>query len=179
MTAFVVVGIDGSADSAAALRWAVDYASRCAARVRAVHVWTPIPWFGELPARQRDLLAADRARSAENARSRAAEELRGLGARADLVDMVVAEGAPGEALVELSRDALALVVGATGGHSPPGALVGATARHATRHAVCPVTVVGHGRHPVRRGKLRCQTIPAPPAGPRPADSPPTDRLAPR
>jgi nucleotide-binding universal stress UspA family protein len=162
MSAIVVVGIDGSADSAAALRWAVDYAGRCGARVRAVHVWTPIPWFDSLPDQQRELLAADRARSGEHARLRADAELRGLGAPAGLVEMAVAEGAPGEALVELSRDALLLVVGATGQHSQAGASIGATARYATRHAFCPVTVVGLGRR---------LPSPADPAG----ETPPAER----
>ena len=166
MAAIVVVGVDGSAGSSAALHWALDYATRFGARLRVVHVWTPIPWCGSLPGFQQELLAADRARSAEHAALHAQEAVRELGLPAGRVDALTVEGAPGEALVELSRDVELLVVGATGHGGPPAARVGSTARYVTRHAVCPVTVVSQGRHPVVRGELRCRTVEVPaPGGP--------------
>lgn len=142
MAETVVVGIDGSTDSAAALRWALDYAGQRGANVRVVHVWTPVPWYDELSCDQRDELACDRARSAEQGATRTGETLRALKAVPVGVAASVVEGAPGAALVEVSRAAALLVVGATSrGRADDGnpSQVGATARYATRHAVCPVT----------------------------------------
>jgi nucleotide-binding universal stress UspA family protein len=164
MAASVVVGVDGSADSAAALRWALQFAGERRLSARVVHVWTPVPWYDELPDYRREQLAADRARSAEQAAERTTEALRGLELPPDAVEAMVVEGAPGEALVELSRDAQLLVVGATGrgtGADDPDGRIGATARYVTRHALCPVTVVGRHRRPTSTGVLRYRTIPVP------------------
>jgi len=158
----VVVGIDGSTDSSAALRWALDYAGQRAAKVRVVHVWTPVPWYEELPLYRQNELALDRARSAEQAAKRTAETLRALTTVPAGVEASVIEGAPGAALVDVSRDAALLVVGATGRGGAEGSntsRVGATARYVTRHAVCPVTVVSHDRHPASSGVLHYRNLP--------------------
>ena len=159
MAAIVVVGVDGSPDSSAALRFAADEATQRAARLRVVHVWTPIPWCAGLPEFQQRLLAADRARCAEDAAARTQDAVRELGLLVGRVEALTAEGAPGAALVELSRDARLLVVGATGHGGAPADRVGSTARYVTRHAVCPVTVVSQGRHPVARDEVSCHTVP--------------------
>ena len=39
----IVVGVDGSEESAAALRWAVEEAKLRDARVEAVHAWSFVP----------------------------------------------------------------------------------------------------------------------------------------
>ncbi|HYS35723.1 MAG TPA: universal stress protein [Pseudonocardiaceae bacterium] len=164
MTGTVVVGMDGSADSTAALRWALGYAGANDAVVHVVHVWTPLPWFGELAPYQQDRLAADRARSAEQAVARTAQALRTVDRLPAGVEASVVQGAPGATLVDLSRDALILVVGATGsgGAETEGSpRVGATARYVTRHASCPVTVIGRHRHPHTVDPIRLRTIPIP------------------
>lgn len=164
MAETVVVGIDGSTDSAAALRWALDYAGQRAANVRVVHVWTPVPWYEELSRDQQQELECDRARSAEQAAKRTAETLRALKVAPADVEASVVEGAPGTALVEVSRDAALLVVGATGrGGADSGntSRVGATARYVTRHAICPVTVVSHDRQPELAEVLRYRVVPVP------------------
>jgi nucleotide-binding universal stress UspA family protein len=162
MAAVVVVGVDGSVDSSAALRWALDFAGASGANVRVVHVWTPVPWYDELPEHPRQVLAADRACSAEQAAERTAEALHGVAMPPDTVDAAVVEGAPGESLVELSRDAELLVVGATGRGTladEPATRIGATARYVTRHSVCPVTVVGRRRPTESSGVLRLHPVP--------------------
>jgi nucleotide-binding universal stress UspA family protein len=153
----VVVGVDGSADSVSALRWALTYARTRGGVVRVVHAWTMVPWFEELPETRREQLGADRARTEEDATQLVVDAVRGVEAAGPAVEGVVAEGAPGAALVELSKDADLLVVGAAGGGAGPtfGRVpLGATARYVTRNASCPVTVVrgsqrrtGSGRAP--------------------------------
>ena len=164
MTEIVVVGVDGSEDSSAALLWALRYAGDHDAVVRVVHVWTPLPWFEGMAPYQQDRLSADRARSAEQAAERTERALAVVDRLPAGVEASVVEGAPGATLVDLSRDALILVVGATGrggtesGGSPR---VGATARYVTRHASCPVTVIGQHRHPHAVDPIRLRTVPIP------------------
>src|SRR5256885_5880991 len=110
----VVVGVDGSADSVSALRWALTYARTRGDVVRVVHAWTMVPWFEELPETRRDQLGADRARTEEDATQLVVDAVRGVDAAGPAVEGVVAEGAPGAALVELSKEAGLLVVGAAG-----------------------------------------------------------------
>jgi nucleotide-binding universal stress UspA family protein len=132
----VVVGVDGSADSTAALSWALAFAGEHGSALRLVHAWNPTaePGVGT---------------AAEEAAARTERLLHALGGMPANVEAMILPGRPGEVLVESSRDALLLVVGASGGdhraedeHSGP---VGATARHVSRNAGCPVTVIGQGR----------------------------------
>jgi len=160
MQGIVVVGVDGSEDSSAALRWALRYAGEHDAVARVVHVWTPLPWYD---AAQRERLSVDRARSAEQAVARIEQALLEVRPSPAQAEAMVVEGTPGTALVELSRDALILVVGATGrGSTASGrvARIGATARYVTRHACCPVTVIGRHPSPVTgTGVLTVRTVP--------------------
>lgn len=172
VTELVVVGIDGSPDSSAALRWALEYAASRQAMVRVVHVWTPVPWYDELTEDQRERLSEDRARSSDDAATRTAETLRDMRTLPRSVEAVIAEGTPGAALVELSEHADLLVVGGKGrgGFADPDhERIGATARYVTRHARCPVTVVGSHRRPSATGVVRSRTIPITPPVPRQAD----------
>jgi nucleotide-binding universal stress UspA family protein len=151
----VVVGVDGSADSVAALRWALTYADERGGAVRVVHAWTSVPWYDELSEARRDQLARDRARSEEQATRAVVDAVRAVGLPGPPVEGVVTEGAPGAALVELSENADLLVVGASGAGQGPGfgrVPLGATARYVTRYASCPVTVV-RGTRP-RSGRAR-------------------------
>jgi nucleotide-binding universal stress UspA family protein len=151
----VVVGVDGSADSVAALHWALIYARGRGGTVRVVHAWTEVPWWDELTELRQDQLALDRARSETDATQVVVDAVRAVGVAGSSVEGVVTEGAPGAALVELSEDADLLVVGAAGTGQTPGfgrVPLGATARYVTRYAVCPVTVV-RGTRP-RGGRRR-------------------------
>ena len=47
----IVVGVDGSDESFAALRWALGEASLTGQQVNAVYAWDPFPWgYGDSPA---------------------------------------------------------------------------------------------------------------------------------
>ncbi|PZH16786.1 universal stress protein UspA [Streptomyces sp. NTH33] len=133
----VVVGVDGSPSSYAALRWAVRYAQLVGGVVEAVYAWdTPsdIGWTGPAIDPEFDL---------EQARERFAEELRAVftderpaGMREHL-----AEGDPSEVLVRASQGAEVLVVGSRGRGGFARAMLGSVSQRCAQHAACPVVVV--------------------------------------
>jgi nucleotide-binding universal stress UspA family protein len=141
----IVVGIDGSSEAAAALRWAVEEAALRGARVEAVHAWTFVPMA--TPA-DSGLVPAAWAESTEmlDATREAAERLAGeqvrdvLGDDHDVtVSLVQADAA--EALVEAAAGAELLVVGNRGRGSFKEALLGSTSGRVADHAPCPVVIV--------------------------------------
>ena len=133
-SAVVVVGVDGSGDSLAALRWADQYASASGAKIRLVTTWewavaygAPMMFEGYHPdAEARAML--DKARAE-------------LTVPADRVEVVVREGSPRSVLVEESDGASALVVGSHGHSAVSRALLGSVSAHCVQHASCPVIVV--------------------------------------
>ena len=145
----IVVGIDGSSESAAALRWAAEEASLRGALVEAVHAWTFVPMTtpadsGLVPvgwAESTEMLDATR----EAAERLAAEQVRDvLGEKSDVtVSLVQADAA--EALVEAAAGAELLVVGNRGRGSFKEALLGSTSGRVADRAPCPVVIVrAHG-----------------------------------
>jgi nucleotide-binding universal stress UspA family protein len=133
----VVVGVDGSTESVAALKWAGGYAAATGARVRAVMAWhfhsTVGPTTGRTPKPV-----------TEEVRAEMTETLTTAIATADpgvSVEPVLGYGHPAEVLVGESDDADLLVVG-NRGHGPlSGMLVGSVSINCVTHAHCPVVVV--------------------------------------
>jgi nucleotide-binding universal stress UspA family protein len=136
----IVVGVDGSENSIAALRWAANQAALTGADVRAVFVWefpyadtvSPVPGATLAP-----YPAMERA---------AAEKLDDTIMRAQLpydhpVERVVLEGAASRALLDEAKDADMLVVGARGHGGFVGLLTGSVATQAVNHAAVPVAVI--------------------------------------
>lgn len=147
----IVVGIDGSEHSRAALDVAVDEARRRGAGLDVIHAWTtPLVFAG--------MDAAPPPRSEWRA---AAHELldQVLGPVPDDVKVVrrVVEGSVAATLIEASRDADLLVVGSRGRGGFAGLLLGSTSHQVTAHAACPVLVVPTAARPPRsrlRGRDR-------------------------
>lgn len=134
----VVVGVDGSAESVAALKWAADYAAATGAHIRAVLAWHypapvgPAP-VGVAPAAVTDELRASMSEALAKAVAEAAPGTD--------VDQQVAYGHPAQVLVEQSADAGLLVVGSRGHGAFTGMMVGSVSIHCVTHAQCPVVVV--------------------------------------
>jgi nucleotide-binding universal stress UspA family protein len=136
----VVVGVDGSDEGAAALRWAADEAASRRLPLHVVHgfLW-PLTgmYLGPSPegpeggglAAQAETLLAD---SAAQARAMCPE-------LAVSTELVVA--APAPILVEQSRTAALVVVGHRGLGGFTGLLVGSVGIQVGAHAYCPVVVV--------------------------------------
>ena len=141
----VVVGVDGSAGSLAALRWAVAEAAAHAVPVWVVHVLDP------------------RGRRAPYARTDTVsfESMEQIEQAERLIDRVVLEahapnsvrrlfeiGSPADVLLKTSRAARMLVLGQSaprrrtvGGLGPQDRALGPVARACAAHAACPVVVV--------------------------------------
>ncbi|MFD0508225.1 universal stress protein [Streptomyces chiangmaiensis] len=133
----VVVGIDGSASSHAALRWAVRYADLIGGNVDAVAAWE-LPgmysWSG--PVVDADL-------DEDNARQGLVQELRDvLGTEgAASVRALLVRGNPADVLLRAAEGAEALVVGSHGRGGFARALLGSVSHRVAQHADCPVVIV--------------------------------------
>lgn len=139
----IVVGVDGSEHSLAALRWAAEEARGRGASLRAVAVFNaPIMSTGyEVVAPDPSDLAA----ASSTMLDAAVDSVRSAGGLEGVtVATEVLEGHAGERLIELSRDADLVVVGARGHGGFVGLLLGSVTNHLVNHAACPVVVVRHG-----------------------------------
>lgn len=139
----VVVGVDGSALGAAAVAHAARVASARGLDLVVLHAFAadlPMLGFGG---------GADRAEVDTHAKRLLDDGV----ARAHAVDpalrvtTVVRDGFASQALVDASRTAALVVVGAMGHGVLSRASVGAVAMQVVTHARCPVLVVGHETTP--------------------------------
>ena len=138
----IVVGVDGSANSKAALAWAYDEATHHDASLTVVTAWhaPPLPMtppYGSMP---------DQGYESQPKRN-ALEVLEGLvaalEAREPAVDVrtSIEEGSPAKVLIERSAESDLLVVGHRGHGGFAGMLLGSVSQHLVAHAHCPVVVV--------------------------------------
>ncbi|MET8451833.1 universal stress protein [Streptomyces sp. NPDC005209] len=133
----VVVGVDGSTSSYAALRWAVRYAGLVGGAVDVVAVWELPGLYGwSAP-------AVDVEVDVDDARQRMRQELTDvLGAdAAGSVRTHVVHGNPADVLLRAAEGAEALVVGSRGRGGFARALLGSVSGHVSQHASCPVVIV--------------------------------------
>jgi nucleotide-binding universal stress UspA family protein len=132
----IVVGVDGSAASIAALRWAAKLAEPFEAHIDAVTVWEPAPAFGWGTLPPADSPETDLRRHLEETLDDAFPERRPSGMSA-----VVLQGPTAVTLLELARGAMLLVVGSRGSGGFPGLLQGSVSTKVVAHASGPVLVV--------------------------------------
>jgi nucleotide-binding universal stress UspA family protein len=145
MAGKIVVGVDGSAHAAAALRWAAVEAALRSARLEVVHAWTFVPVAtpadsGLVPMAWTDnveLLDVTR-RAAEDAAAAQVAEVLGPDQEATIT---VVENGPAEALLAAAADADLLVVGNRGRGNLAAAFLGSTSAKVADEAPCPVVVV--------------------------------------
>ncbi|MGW2705408.1 universal stress protein [Streptomyces sp. NPDC001340] len=133
----VVVGVDGSTSSYAALRWAVRYAGLVGGTVDAVAVWELAGLYGwSAPAVDLDV-------DEDDARQRMRQELTDvLGAdAAGVVRTHVVHGNPADVLLRAAEGAEVLLVGSRGRGGFARALLGSVGQHVSQHANCPVVIV--------------------------------------
>lgn len=135
----VVVGVDGSAGSDAAVEQAVVHARALSAELVVVHAiaadsWTDLPWTPGRPALETSLASAGRELAAR------VESLRESAPDVAVTSRVV-EGGASRALAELSGSADLVVVGSRGRGGFRGLLLGSTSQSVLRSAGSPVLVV--------------------------------------
>lgn len=143
----VVVGVDGSDGSRAALRYALDEAGRRRAGLRVVVAYAPSDYWADLVALDRRPPTPDPGTGA-TARARAmvqevVAERRARAATlpADEVEVVGAAGPPADVLIDAADGAELLVVGHRGRGAAHGRLTGPVALGCVLRSRCPVTVV--------------------------------------
>ena len=139
----IVVGVDGSELSTAAVGYAYEEAARRGASLIVVHAWlypTPIGPGDILP------LVYDPEALAEESRRVLAESIAGWAER--YPDVPVRQrslrGAPARVLVEESKDAQLVVVGAHGRGALGGLLLGSVSHAVLHHAHSPLVIVRNG-----------------------------------
>jgi nucleotide-binding universal stress UspA family protein len=133
----IVVGVDGSPASKAALRWALTQAELTGARVQAVTAWE-LPlyygWAGVVP-------YDDFAAVAGKTLAESVQEVVGVEQPAvEVLESVIA-GHAAQVLLDLSNRAALLVLGSRGHGGFAGTLLGSVSQHCVQHARCPVVVV--------------------------------------
>jgi nucleotide-binding universal stress UspA family protein len=134
----IVVGVDGSANSEQALRWAARLAADFGARLEAVSAWDfPASYgFGSVP---QDWDPAGDMRKVLDETVRA---VFGDHPPAGL-QRQTREGGAASVLIEASQGATMLVVGSRGHGGFAGMLLGSVSANVAEHASCPVLVI-HG-----------------------------------
>ncbi|HUY45415.1 MAG TPA: universal stress protein [Streptosporangiaceae bacterium] len=138
----IVVGVDGSGDSQSALEWAMKEAAikHLPLTVLTVHQVAASHWTGNPIIYPADESEVEKTRkAAEEAAQRAASQLGE--AKPASVTVQAVSGLPATELINASRDADLLVVGARGGGGFARLLMGSVSSQVVHYAACPVVVV--------------------------------------
>jgi nucleotide-binding universal stress UspA family protein len=137
----IVVGVDGSAGSRTALRWAMNQAQLTDAMVEAVGGWQdPAVYgfaYGWSPAVFEDVSIAEI--TEKIVAEAVADETAGR-APVQILTRVL-HGHPAQVLLDAASGAQLLVVGSRGHGTFAGMLLGSVSQHCVQHASCPVVVV--------------------------------------
>lgn len=138
----LVVGVDDSPGSRAALRWALEHARVSGAHVLAVNVVEPVMPLDFAGTGFYTSTAIDSHQLRRGARELVDRLIREVtNGRDSEVQIQIIEGHnPGQVLVRAARNATMLVVGTHHRHGL-GFLLGSTGASCVRHATCPVMVV--------------------------------------
>ena len=147
----IVVGVDGSEESRAALDWAVEEGRLRQAPVLAIHAWevpmVPAP-TGLVPPSVE--VVGDLTELREDAASLVETMVRETAADAADIEIrpLTVEDKPVNALLDAAErnDAQMIVVGSRGHGGFVALLIGSTSDQVARHATCPVVI-----HRQRRG----------------------------
>lgn len=139
----IIVGVDGSKSSLAALRRAVRFARSFDASLEAITAWSfpisyapmPVSWYPDKDAEQIIKNASD---------SVLGEDW------PSFFSTSVREGDPARVLIEASKDADLLVLGSRGHGGFAGLLLGSVSAQCAEHADCPVLIL-HGHHQEETG----------------------------
>ncbi|SSC26012.1 Universal stress protein A, partial [Klenkia terrae] len=141
----VLVGVDGSTGSRAAVRWALHWAARHAAEVQVVAAYPAVGSMGWLAMGEvTDLSALDALHDDTwSAARETVDQVREEDAALLSVPVAihVEPGPPAELLVHRSHDADLMVVGTRGRGYAASAVLGSVALHCVSSSACPVVVV--------------------------------------
>ncbi|MDQ2756939.1 MAG: universal stress protein [Actinomycetota bacterium] len=141
----VVVGLDGSPSSSAALGFAARWAAEHGCRLTVVHAWPGDITVDDIRAvaTVRDEIRAAVTRGQVELTEALLQPARTTFPDLE-IDVDVPAGDPGGSLVDESEDALLVVVGSRGRGLFKGLVLGSVSEHVLHHAHCPVVVVPSG-----------------------------------
>lgn len=151
----IVVGVDGSAGSDAALRWAVAEARLRGSSLRVVHAYrapsaslmeaglgAPVGTIAVPPVLPEE---GEQIRQAADEHALAvidgAVRRVGDGVEELEIERVAAEGPPTQSLIESARDAELLVLGSRGRGGFLGLLLGSVSQQCAQHPPCPLVIL--------------------------------------
>jgi nucleotide-binding universal stress UspA family protein len=142
VTQRIVVGVDGSPEGDAALRFALDEARLRALPLRIVCAWEPpdTAYLGEVFVPTADVFLV--------AEEHANEVLRTVLAQIPSdstveVEALSVEGPAATVLVDQAADAVLLVVGSRGRGAAASLVLGSVSQGVAHHATCPLVIVPH------------------------------------
>jgi nucleotide-binding universal stress UspA family protein len=154
LTQPIVVGVDGSAGSAAALRWGLAEARLRRAPLNVVHAYQLPPLsMGDVAVAGPAGVGMAAVASEDVDRLRAASEAAGQRiieqtleqANGDVtgvdIERTVIEGAAVPVLIDAGRDAALLVLGSRGRGGFAGLLLGSVSQQCAQHPPCPVVIL--------------------------------------
>ena len=134
----IVVGVDGSDSSKAALAWAIRQAQLTGAPLEAVMTWDYPISYGWMIVPENVDLQADATAELEKVVKEATEDI--VDPSVEITSRVV-QGHPALVLVNEAADASLVVVGSRGHGEFAGMLLGSVSEHLSTHAPCPVLIV--------------------------------------
>jgi nucleotide-binding universal stress UspA family protein len=136
----IVVGVDGSDGSEAALDWSIDEAMRCDAELILVHGWT-YPYQGPRTGitEPRDDMRLDAMRTLEACAHHVREVAPALRCHS-----IISEQSPAKAVIDAGKDADLVVVGSRGHGGFSALLLGSVSRTVLQHAPVPVAIIRAG-----------------------------------
>ena len=136
----IVVGVDGSEGSIAALRFAIDEAKTRGAEIKAVNVWhVPVAAYGSGLAP----IPVDESDYEQLGKSALDSALAKVDANGVTITPILREGQATEVLVAEAKNADLLVVGSRGLGGFRGLLLGSVSQQCAHYASCPLVVIPH------------------------------------
>ena len=141
----ILVGVDGSRHSGAALDWALREAGirHEPLTVIAVQVVPTSGWGGSVRYPEDQASRADAQKAVQETVDKAAAQLGDAAPRSITVQAIL--GQPAEQLIETAKDADLLVVGSRGTGGFTRLLLGSVSTQVSQHAHCPVVIVPSDR----------------------------------
>ena len=137
----IVVGIDGSPESRAALDWAAHEAHRAGGEIDAVLAYdSGLAWI-DVGSEYEDAIVKHSAEHAGDELHSTLDEMTPDGGWPVTVHPLVVAGPPAEVLVEIACEADLLVVGSRGRGAFAGLLLGSVSQRCAERSSCPVVVV--------------------------------------
>ena len=142
----IVVGVDGSPESHAALAWALEEARLRREPVHAVHAWLmPIAFAGGAPPFVLPEAHHELRQEGERVLDEALAEVAGGADPGVPVERSVVEGPAAQVLLRAAAGADLLVLGSRGRGGFAGLLLGSVSQQCAHHAPCPLVIVRRPR----------------------------------